>query len=237
MTEKNIKARIVHKHDLEFNWNLAGNFVPKQGELIIYDIEVDSDGNTLTLPEGRTTPYTYERFKIGDGTTLVNDLPFYACSWNDLLDRPFGYEAEVETPLTVERTFTDWCLLTNATDSWSTLSDAHSDGCIVKVYYDDEVYLCTAETGGSGFILVSDTELPFTATEAVAGSDGSVKFTALDGGTHTVFLTRVDAEVVKVPEEYIPDTIARISDFITNEAIDTICEANIEAVDLDGGLF
>ena len=61
MAEKNIKSRIVHKHDLESNWLLATNFVPKQGELIVYDI----DDN-----------YDYERFKIGDGVTVVSSLPF-----------------------------------------------------------------------------------------------------------------------------------------------------------------
>lgn len=78
MSTKNIKTRIVHKHDTEANW-LKSTFVPMQGEIIIYDIEVDKDGNTLELPEGRTTPYTYERFKIGDGKNLVSsdDLPFY----------------------------------------------------------------------------------------------------------------------------------------------------------------
>jgi hypothetical protein len=61
MTEKNIKSRIVHKHDTEAHWDLAENFTPKQGEIIVYDI----DDN-----------YNYERFKIGDGVTLVNELPF-----------------------------------------------------------------------------------------------------------------------------------------------------------------
>lgn len=76
MIQKNIKSRIVHKHDLEAHWMRATSFVPLQGELIIYDIEIDADGNTLALPEGRTTPYNYERFKIGDGVTNVNELPF-----------------------------------------------------------------------------------------------------------------------------------------------------------------
>lgn len=75
MSEKKVKTRIIHKHDIEFNW-LKSSFIPKQGEIIVYDIEVDSDGATLELPQGRTTPYTYERQKIGDGITLVNDLPF-----------------------------------------------------------------------------------------------------------------------------------------------------------------
>lgn len=73
---KTFNGRIVHKHDIEYNWMQATNFTPIQGELIIYDSEVDADGNNLDLPEGRTEPYTYERFKIGDGITNVNALPF-----------------------------------------------------------------------------------------------------------------------------------------------------------------
>ena len=73
---KTISARVVHKHDLEAHWLRAKSFVPIQGEFIIYDIEVDSSGNTLELPEKRTEPYKYERFKIGDGKTPVNELPF-----------------------------------------------------------------------------------------------------------------------------------------------------------------
>ena len=61
MAEKNLKARIVHKHDIEANWLLATNFTPMKGEIIIYDI----DGN-----------YSYERIKIGDGVQNVNQLPF-----------------------------------------------------------------------------------------------------------------------------------------------------------------
>lgn len=76
MADKILKSRIVHKHDIEANWLLAANFVPMKGEIIVYDIEVDSDGNTLTLPSGRTEPYAYERIKVGDGIHNVNDLPF-----------------------------------------------------------------------------------------------------------------------------------------------------------------
>lgn len=61
MAEKNIKSRIVHKHDTAENWSKAVNFIPKQGELIVYDID---------------STYDYERIKIGDGVTKVNSLPF-----------------------------------------------------------------------------------------------------------------------------------------------------------------
>ena len=59
--EKQINSRIVHKHDTEVNWNKATNFIPKTGELIIYDIDEF---------------YDYARMKIGDGVTSVIDLPF-----------------------------------------------------------------------------------------------------------------------------------------------------------------
>lgn len=54
-------ARIQQKHDVEANWLKATTFIPKAGELIVYDID-----------ESHITP----RFKIGDGQTLVNNLPF-----------------------------------------------------------------------------------------------------------------------------------------------------------------
>ena len=61
MAEKIINSRIIHKHETEENWLKATNFIPKQGEVVVYDI----DSN-----------YSYERFKIGDGVTVVSDLPF-----------------------------------------------------------------------------------------------------------------------------------------------------------------
>ena len=61
MADKLLNSRIIHKHDIEANWLKAENFVPKQGELIVYDVEEN---------------YNYERFKIGDGENCVNDLPF-----------------------------------------------------------------------------------------------------------------------------------------------------------------
>ena len=61
MDEQRIKARVVQKHDTEENWLKATNSIPKQGELIIYDIDSTHD---------------IERFKIGDGITTVNNLPF-----------------------------------------------------------------------------------------------------------------------------------------------------------------
>ena len=72
---KKIATRIIQKHDLEVNWLNAAGFIPMRGELIIYDSEIDADGSVLDHPADRD-PYDYARFKIGDGLTSVNELPF-----------------------------------------------------------------------------------------------------------------------------------------------------------------
>lgn len=61
VSEKIFNTRIVHKHDTEANWNKATNFIPKAGELIIYDADAT---------------HTYVRIKIGDGEKTVIALPF-----------------------------------------------------------------------------------------------------------------------------------------------------------------
>lgn len=64
----NIKSRIQLKNDTEENWDKAINFIPKRGELIIYNAEsgdnVDDDARR------------FPRFKVGDGVTTVVNLPF-----------------------------------------------------------------------------------------------------------------------------------------------------------------
>ena len=66
--EKNMNTRIQLKLDIEANWNKAINFIPKIGEIIIYDIDEN---------------YNYSRFKIGDGIRTINNLEF---SQTDLTD-------------------------------------------------------------------------------------------------------------------------------------------------------
>ena len=61
MSEKILKGRLVQKHDVAKNWAKATSFIPKQGEVIIYD---------------KDETFNYERIKIGDGETRVNALPF-----------------------------------------------------------------------------------------------------------------------------------------------------------------
>lgn len=75
MQTREMKVQIIHKHKLEVEW-LETDYIPAQGELVIYDTEIGEDGTTLSIPNYRNFPYNYERVKIGDGFTGVNHLPF-----------------------------------------------------------------------------------------------------------------------------------------------------------------
>ena len=61
MAANTIKTRIQLKNDTEAHWNLATNFVPKQGEVIIYSAD---------------DTHPFSRLKVGDGNTNVINLPF-----------------------------------------------------------------------------------------------------------------------------------------------------------------
>ena len=61
MSEKTLKARLLMKNDTATNWAKATNFIPKTGEIIVYN---------------ENPP----KIKIGDGKTKVNSLPFISSS-------------------------------------------------------------------------------------------------------------------------------------------------------------
>lgn len=61
MATKQLDGRIVMKHDTAANWEKATSFIPKIGEIIIYDIDDEN---------------SFPRVKIGDGVTAAPFLPF-----------------------------------------------------------------------------------------------------------------------------------------------------------------
>lgn len=61
MAEKTLNSRIILKHDIEVNWSNSTNFIPKIGEIIVYD----PDEN-----------HAAARVKIGDGVKTVIELAF-----------------------------------------------------------------------------------------------------------------------------------------------------------------
>ena len=52
-------TRIQLKSDTEANWNKVPNFVPLDGEFIIYSVDNE---------------HSYCRLKVGDGTTTISNL-------------------------------------------------------------------------------------------------------------------------------------------------------------------
>lgn len=61
---KQINARIITKHDQEQNWNKASSFVPKLGEIVVYE------------PDDLSFSSTVPRIKVGDGIRIIKELPF-----------------------------------------------------------------------------------------------------------------------------------------------------------------
>lgn len=61
MAGKQLNARVITKHDKEENWNKATSFIPKLGELVVYE----TDGM-----------YSTPRLKVGNGLDVIKKLPF-----------------------------------------------------------------------------------------------------------------------------------------------------------------
>lgn len=59
--DKTIYRRMQQRCDTEANWNSVPNFIPLQGEIIVYVPDINNP---------------ISRFKIGDGLTSILKLPF-----------------------------------------------------------------------------------------------------------------------------------------------------------------
>ena len=66
MANNTIKTRIQLKNDTEVNWDKAINFVPLQGEIIIYSADES---------------HPFSRIKIGNGLSTVSNLPFIGANF------------------------------------------------------------------------------------------------------------------------------------------------------------
>ena len=74
-----LSTRIKNKHDTEAHWNSATNFIPLDGEIIVYDVD---------------SSHPYPRYKVGDGNTVVTNLPFSTDVLDDYLKQvePSAYQ-------------------------------------------------------------------------------------------------------------------------------------------------
>jgi hypothetical protein len=47
-----MNSRIQHKHDITENWDKAVNFIPKAGEIIVYDDGMGNDRPAVKIGDG-----------------------------------------------------------------------------------------------------------------------------------------------------------------------------------------
>lgn len=155
MSEKNMNTRIIHKHDIEANWEKAINFIPKQGEIIIYDVD---------------TNYNYERFKIGDGVTTVNNLLFttFQADWNqndefapDYIKNRTHYE--ISGNVIFENAAMDFSEDTRLENELIDLFRDDNKGLVedvsYKVEFDGNDYYCVAKDTGYGEFYIGNQDI------------------------------------------------------------------------------
>lgn len=238
--DKRINTRVLHKHDIESNWQKAQNFIPLKSEIIIYD----EDEN-----------YSYKRIKIGDGETGVNALPFYSNDWNNLQNRPFYEEGSGDTITwdgnTEGKDYVGgddggWCLVSELTPSANDLigsSIVTNDEGVSTEYDVEESWImavsedvtCIAE---GGVVITYKDNVEFAdMTFPKAGTYFSISgMISQTGLIYNQSLT-YGGGIKQLDEKFIPDTIARvdeIEDYINNvelitvEDIDAICGQTIQ---------
>lgn len=211
---KNINyARIQNKHDIEANWELAVNFIPLAGELIIYDPD-----DTHDLP----------RIKIGDGKTLVNSLKFIDADLTDAI-------GDIEIPTKVSQLENDSKFITNtdltgyATENYvvAEIAKAKLEGEEVDLSgyaLKDEIPTKTSQlTNDSNFITsipseyVTETELS-AKDYATKAEIPSVPVKSVNGKTGAVVLTASDVNALPNTTA-IPDALADLSSDATHRTV------------------
>lgn len=255
-----IIARQIQKHDLEVNWNKAINFTPQSGEIIVYDIEVDSNGILRgDLPLGRTIPYTYSRFKIGDGISNVNDLPFIEKpDWNQNDPMGVGY-VQNRTHWTKTTISEPEILLEESTLEFVDEGGSGTyypptmlnltEGAECTVTWDGVDYVCTCQNfTGNGIDMFwignaialgeEDDGIPFIIMSAPAY--GMTQMQSMDTvlpATHTVRIVSVSItqEIHKIDNKYI-DAVWIAKEPIGYSTVELISETT-QTVGADGRVY
>ena len=154
MSEKNIKVRLQQKHDTSANWALATNFKPKAGELIIYD--------------------DLKKMKVGDGETLVNNLPFLSADVSQDLNN-YATLAGNNT-FTGKNTFTYGSIDVSKTDSSNkTMKVTYGCNAIAYTSYGETRSNLISFPGKDGtFALTSDIPAAVSANPTLSGSEAEL---------------------------------------------------------------
>lgn len=211
--EKQTKSRIIHKHDIEANWNKAVNFIPDKGETIVYDI----DDN-----------YSYERIKMGDGETTVIALPFITDNipqpdWNARegeaghvknrthYECDYSFDASLDIPTGTKKALTIEGL------------DISNKGAYWVVSINGDTTSRTAVYSGTVYIKIAGIEFSVRfAKDRKTGLYGmSVALSDVaPRDLHIEASYRYPGNVVTLDEKYIPDSV-KMTDWSLNDPTKT----------------
>ena len=203
MSEKTLNnIRIVHKHDTEENWLKATNFIPKQGELIIYDVD---------------TEHNYERFKIGDGINLVNDLPFGSIQsdWNQsdetasdyIKNRTHYTETSIISETRTVKELVDEKFAQLLLENRQTAQYIIFGGNELLVY--NRELINDDDTIGWSVIGENFREIAIHVSKNSANREMKDKI-YIYGETLEITINTINEMVHQLDEKFIPDTIARV---------------------------
>ena len=161
MAEKELKTRIISKHDIESNWDLAVNFKPRKGEIIIYE----ADAN-----------HPYPRFKVGDGEANISSLPFSDAQY--VLDSDLGAYVTVASAQTItgQKTFSQNVKI-------SATPTATTDAATVETVTDAVASVRTQLEKEIGLVEDSVTDLASSMTEVAIQMDGGAALGTVLGPT------------------------------------------------------
>lgn len=187
MSEKILKGRLVQKHDTAENWSKATSFVPKQGEVIIYD---------------KDSTHSYERVKVGDGSTVVTSLPFID---DNKVDKVTGKGLSTNDYTTTEKNklagIADGANKTVVDSALSTTSANPVQNKVVTAIIDDLSDM------------IGDTPVADQITTAVSGKADAANgqyavTTAGTGSAYTATVPGIDALTVGVSFIMIPHVVS-----------------------------
>ena len=206
--EKIFQSRIQLKHDIEENWLKATNFVPKEGEIVIYDVDANNP-----------TP----RFKVGNGTTVVNLLPFVAAQadWNITDENNSGYIKNRPFYTTDDMVLTELVNVSKMDTNYIEWGDPPFflvPGQAYTVEHNGMVYenvICWTKESefGTKLCLGDDyktvgTNYTFAFSMVEDGTEGaSCDFST--EGNHTFRVTSLALRVVTIEDKYLSENIVR----------------------------
>lgn len=207
-----IKGRFIQKHDTETNWLKATNFIPLEGELIIYDADAT---------------YTYPRFKVGDGVTLVNDLPFSAKNpdWDEIDETSPSYIQNkthwskiINLEYTNDALAFEYIPLDDSRTIYGAFAETSvfrllSENDVVTITFDGNTYTYTVPTGSTeGFVAGNMTI--FNSSETDTGepfvlsfffSQGVEIYTLETDTTHSITISSTIENLHQLDAKYLPN--------------------------------